>query len=194
MGNTPGPSAVTQHGMDVRSEFEAQALPLAEALYRTAFRMTGSSASAEDLVQEAYLKAFRAYDRFEKGSNFKAWIFTILTNAFINDYRRKSHGVAVTDFAEAEPAAEAEPVHFTAEDVDRLGEHLEDEAARAIAKMPEEFRLPFLLSTFEDLSYREIAAAVGIPIGTVMSRLFRARRLLRAELGTAAARAGRTSP
>lgn len=176
--------------MDVRSEFEALALPLADALYRTAYRMTGSAASAEDLVQEAYLKAFRAYGRFEKGSNFKAWIFTILSNAWINEVRRKSHGTAVTDFAEAEPAAEAEAAHFTAEEVDRLGEHLGDEAARAIAKVPGEFRLPFLLSTFEDLSYREIAAAVGIPIGTVMSRLFRARRILREELGARAARAG----
>jgi RNA polymerase sigma-70 factor, ECF subfamily len=177
--------------MDVRSEFEAQALPLADALYRTAYRMTGGAASAEDLVQEAYLKAYRAYDRFEKGSNFKAWIFTILTNAYINDYRRKSHATAVTDFAEAEPAAEAEPVYVSAEEVDRLGDQLGDEAARAIQKVPPEFRLPFLLSTFEDLTYKEIAAVVGIPIGTVMSRLFRARRILRDEL---AAFAGRPTP
>ena len=176
--------------MDVRAEFEAQALPLADALYRTAVRMTGESASAEDLVQDAYLKAFRAYGRFEKGTNFKAWIFTILTNAFINEYRRKSHGAAVTDFAEAEPAGEPEAVHLKAEDVDRLGDHLGDAAAKALAKVPPEFRLPFLLSTFEDLSYKEIAGVLGIPMGTVMSRLFRARRILREELASAATREG----
>ncbi|HEX7900333.1 MAG TPA: sigma-70 family RNA polymerase sigma factor [Planctomycetota bacterium] len=173
--------------MDVRAEFEAQALPLADALYRTAVRMTGAPASAEDLVQDAYLKAFRAFGRFEKGTNFKAWIFTILTNTFINEYRRKS--AAPTDFTEAEPEGEVEAVHLKAEDVDRLGDHLGDEAARALAKVPPEFRLPFLLSTFEDLSYKEIAGVLGIPIGTVMSRLFRARRILREELAAAGARA-----
>lgn len=193
MGNSePGPP-VRSHGMGIRSEFETQALPLADALYRTAYRMTGRAAAAEDLVQEAYLKAFRAYDRFEKGSNFKAWIFTILTNSYINEYRRKSTSAAVTDFAEAEPAAEVEVPVLTAEDVDRLGDHLGDEAARAIAGLPEEFRLPFLLSTFEDLSYKEISAAVGVPIGTVMSRLFRARRILRAELAATAATGRRSS-
>jgi RNA polymerase sigma-70 factor (ECF subfamily) len=173
--------------MDVRAEFEAQALPLADALYRTAVRMTGEPASAEDLVQDAYLKAFRAYGRFEKGTNFKAWIFTILTHSFINEYRRKS--AVPADFAEIEPEGEAEVVHLKAEDVDRLGDHLGDEAAKALAKVPPEFRLPFLLSTFEDLTYKEIAGVLGIPIGTVMSRLFRARRILREELAAAGARA-----
>jgi RNA polymerase sigma-70 factor (ECF subfamily) len=170
--------------MDVRSEFEAQALPLADALYRTACRMTGESSSAEDLVQDAYLKGFRAYGTFEKGTNFKAWIFTILTNTFINEARRKSP--AVRDFADAEPAGEAEAVHLKAEEVDRLGDHLGDEAARALSKVPAEFRLPFLLSTFEELSYKEIAGVLGIPIGTVMSRLFRARKILRGELAAVA--------
>src|SRR5688572_2906655 len=175
--------------MDVRAEFEAQALPLADALYRTALRMTGDSASAEDVVQDAYLKAFRAYGSFEKGTNFKAWIFTILTNSYINEYRRKSHAATVTDFAEAEPAGELEVVHLKAEDVDRLGDHVGDAAAKALSKVPPEFRLPFLLSTLEDLSYKEIAGVLGIPIGTVMSRLFRARRILREELAAAGARA-----
>lgn len=190
MGNSPTGAPVSSSGMDVRPDFEAQALPLADALYRTAYRMTGESASAEDLVQEAYLKGFRAYAGFEKGTNFKAWIFTILTNTYINEYRRKSHGATPTDFTEAEPAGEAEPLHLKAEELDRLGDHVGDEAAKALAKVPPEFRLPFLLSTLEDLSYREIAGVLGIPIGTVMSRLFRARRILRDELASFAAREG----
>jgi len=185
-GNNPPAAGVSSSGMDVRSEFEAQALPLADALYRTAYRMTRESAAAEDLVQETFLKAFRAYPGFEKGSNFKAWIFTILSNSFLNDARRKSRAAAPTDFAEIEPAGEPEPAYLRAEEVDRLRDRLDDAAARALEKLPEEFRLPFLLSTLEDLSYKEIAAALGIPMGTVMSRLFRARRWLRDELAAAA--------
>jgi RNA polymerase sigma-70 factor (ECF subfamily) len=168
--------------MDPRSEFETLAAPHLDALYRTALRMTGEGASAEDLVQEAMLRAFRAFARFERGSNFKAWIFTILTNQHINDYRRKGRGPALADFSESEPAGEEPAVHLTSEDVERLAEHLGDEARKALGKVPPEFRIVFLLSTFEEMSYKEISAVVGIPIGTVMSRLFRARKILREEL------------
>jgi RNA polymerase sigma-70 factor (ECF subfamily) len=168
--------------VDDRKEFEALAMPHLDALYRTALRMTGQAASAEDLVQEAFLRAFRNFRRFDRGTNFRSWIFTILTNAFINDYRRKAHGPAVTDFAELEPAAIDAPERLSAADVEALGERLGDEARRALEKMPPEFRLVFLLSTFEEMSYKEIAAVAGIPIGTVMSRLFRARAILRGEL------------
>jgi RNA polymerase sigma-70 factor (ECF subfamily) len=151
--------------------------------------MTGQDATAQDLVQEASLNAWRGFGGFEAGSNFRAWIFRILTNAFINRYRRDGKGPTSADFSEAEPAAPEEAPHLTAEDVARLGDALGDEAARAIDRVPAEFRAVFLMSTFEDMSYKEIAAALEIPVGTVMSRLFRARSILREELA-AHARSG----
>lgn len=157
--------------------------PHVDALYRTAFRMSGDASAAEDLVQEAFLKAWKNLGRFERGTNFKAWIFTILTNAYINDYRRAARAPAVvTDFADVEPAGPEEVPHLTAEEVGRLGDRLGDPARKALEKVPDEFRLVFLLSTLEDMSYKDIAAVMGIPIGTVMSRLFRARTILRREL------------
>jgi RNA polymerase sigma-70 factor (ECF subfamily) len=164
--------------------------PHLDALYRTALRMTGDSGLAEDLVQETMLKAYRGYGSFVRGSNFKAWLFTILTNATINDYRRRSRSPLVTDFAEVEPE-DAEPMpQFSAEDVARLGDRLGDPAKRALDRLPPEHRLVFLMSTFEDLSYKEIAAILGVPIGTVMSRLFRARAVMRRELSDFARREG----
>ncbi len=172
--------------MDARLEFEELARPHVDALYRTALRMAGRAQAAEDLVQEAFLKAFKNFHRFERGTNFKAWIFTILANASINEYRRGARAPAVTDFAEREPAAGEESVYLSAGDVERLGDRLGDEARRALAKLPPEFRQAFLLSTFEDLTYREIAGVTGIPLGTVMSRIFRARKVLREELAAVA--------
>jgi RNA polymerase sigma-70 factor (ECF subfamily) len=171
-----------------KAEFEALALPQVDALYRTALRMTGEGAAAEDLVQETFLRAWKNFHRFETGTNFRAWIFTILTNVYINEWRRHARTPIPTDFAEMEPEATEELARLSAGDVAALGERLGDEARRALEKVPPEFRLVFLLSTFEEMSYREISAVLGIPIGTVMSRLFRARAILRAELARAAAR------
>ena len=165
------------------SEFEELVRPHVDALYRTALRMTGQGAAAEDLVQDCFLKAWKNLHRFERGTNFKAWIFTILTNAYINEYRRKSRAPArVTDFAEVEPAGAEEVPQLSAQDVGRLGDRLGDRAKKALEKVPDEFRVIFLMATIEEMSYRDIAAMLGIPIGTVMSRLFRARRMLREEL------------
>lgn len=166
-----------------RKAFEELAYPHLDSAYRTALRMTGQPASAEDLVQEAYLRAFRAFSQFERGTNFKAWLFRILTNVFLNDYRRKSREPQATDFAEVEPADPAtETGQFKAEEVEAIRAHLGDETVRALDRLPADFRLPFLLSTFEGFSYKEIASILDIPIGTVMSRLFRARRLLKIDL------------
>lgn len=176
--------------MSERQDFEALALPHLDALYRTALRMTGQSASAEDLVQEAYLKAFRNYHRFEPGTSFKAWVFTILTNSYINEYRRKVRGPLVADLSQVEPAAEDEPLYLSSEEIERIKDSVGDEAKTALDKMPDDYRIIFLLSTIEELSYKEIAATLGIPIGTVMSRLFRARSFLRKELGTYARETG----
>ena len=166
-----------------REDFELEVRPHVDALYRTALRMTGRVPAAEDLVQDTYVKAFRNYHRFQQGTNFKAWIFTILTHAFINDHRRRVRAPKVTDFTQVEPAAdEVVETVLSAADVEAIGEKLGDEARRALDKVPLELRLVFLMSTFEDLSYKEIAAALDVPIGTIMSRLFRARAILRAEL------------
>lgn len=166
-----------------RQAFEELAYPLLDSAYRTALRMTGQPASAEDLVQEAFLRAFRAFNQFERGTNFKAWLFRILTNVFLNDYRRKGREPQATDFAEVEPAdPSTESGEFRTEEVEAIRSHLGDEAVRAIDRLPSDFRIPFLLSTFEGFSYKEIASILGIPMGTVMSRLFRARRLLKSDL------------
>ena len=181
-GNKSRPADVTIRVVDVHDDFTERVQPYLDALFRTALRMTGESALAEDLVQETFLKAYRGYGRFEPGSNFKAWLFTILTNAYINDYRRRSRAPLVTDFTEIEPEGETETPYFSEEDVQRLADRLGDSAKRALDRLPPEHRLVFLLSTFEDLSYKEISAALAVPIGTVMSRLFRARAVLRREL------------
>jgi RNA polymerase sigma-70 factor (ECF subfamily) len=166
-----------------RQAFEELAYPHLDSAYRTALRMTGQPASAEDLVQEAFLRAFRAFNQFERGTNFKAWLFRILTNVFLNDYRKKSREPQTSDFAEVEPADPGtESGEFKAEEIEAIRARLSDEAVRAIDRLPPDFRLPFLLSTFEGFSYKEIAAIIGAPIGTVMSRLFRARRLLKTDL------------
>ena len=176
--------------MESQAEFAERVKPHLDALYRTALRMTGEGSAAEDLVQETFLKAYRGYGQFEPGSNFKAWLFTILTNAYINDYRRRSRAPVVTDFAEVEPEGETESPHFSSDDVERLADRLGDAAKRALDRLPPEHRLVFLLSTFEDLSYKEISAALAVPIGTVMSRLFRARAVLRRELADFARQEG----
>jgi len=166
-----------------RKAFEDLAYPLLDSAYRTALRMTGQAASAEDLVQDAYLRAFRGFSQFERGSNFRAWFFRILTNVFLNDYRRRARGHQAADFSEIEPEDRApEAALMRLEDVEAIRPHLADEAAHALDRLAPDFRLPFLLSTFEGFSYKEIAAILEIPIGTVMSRLFRARRMLRDEL------------
>lgn len=176
--------------METQGEFSDRVKPHLDSLYRTALRMTGEGASAEDLVQETFLKAFRGFGQFEPGSNFKAWLFTILTNSYINDYRRRSRAPTVTDFSEVEPEGETETPTFSAEDVERLADRLGDPAKRALDRLPPEHRLVFLLSTFEDMSYKEISAILAVPIGTVMSRLFRARSVLRHELADFARQEG----
>ncbi len=176
--------------MQKKAEFEALALPHLDSLYRTALRMAGQGAAAEDLVQETYLKAYRSYHLFEPGTNFRAWIFRILRNAYINTYRERGRAPALTDFTEMEPRAAEDPVHLTAAEVEAFKENVGDEAKKAIEKMPPDYRMVFLLSALEDMSYKEIAAVMEIPVGTVMSRLFRAREILRQDLAGYAEAAG----
>jgi RNA polymerase sigma-70 factor (ECF subfamily) len=166
-----------------RAEYERLAFPLMDSAYRTALRLTGKPASAEDLVQEAFLRAFRGFPQFQPGSNFKAWFFRILTNTFLNDYRRSGLEPKPYDFTESDPVdPTTEPRMVRVEELEAIRHHLGDETTRALDRLPIEFRLPFLLSTFDNFSYKEIAEIAEVPIGTVMSRLFRARRMLREDL------------
>lgn len=168
-----------------RAYFESEIAPHLDSLYRTALRMARSREDAEDLVQETALRAYRARERFQPGTNFRAWLFTILTNAFINVYRRQSRAPQTVDFAEVEPVYEdaaREAGRLAPEDIEKLRDRLGDEARNALDALPSEYRIVLHLSVFEGLSYKEIADVTGVPLGTVMSRLFRARVAMREAL------------
>ena len=157
-------------------------LPYADALFGTALRLTRNRQDAEDLLQETYLRAFAHYDGFREGTNLKAWLFRILKNGFINRYRQQKAGPREVDLerggATFESALEeAVPPAATPED-ELLGRSLDGDVARALASLPEDFRLVIELVDLQDFSYREVADILEIPLGTVMSRLYRGRRLL----------------
>ncbi len=169
-------------------EFETEALRHLDALYRTALRMTRSEADAEDLVQETYIRAFRFRDQFTLGTNMKAWLFRILTNTFINTYRRKAAQPEVTDLEGVDEfslyrrmaddrAASSSPDPEAA----LLNGVVDTEVTDALEELPEKFRTTVLLDV-EGFSYKEIAEMLGIPIGTVMSRLHRGRKFLQKRL------------
>jgi RNA polymerase sigma-70 factor (ECF subfamily) len=180
------PAAATtshQQGWD----FEAAAMPFVDALYNTAYRMTRNAEDAEDLVQETYLKAYRYYDKFEEGTNFKAWLFKIMKNTFINNYRKRQLSPALSDFADIEEAFETQ----VSEDANRqiknpeeelLEDMLDDDIQRAMEKLPPDYRMAVILADLEGFSYKEIAEILEVPVGTVMSRLYRGRRLLEAAM------------
>lgn len=171
-------------GPDDRSaRFEREALVHLDGLYGLALRLTGGDAArAEDLVQDTMLKAWRAWDRFERGSNARAWLSTILRNTFINDFRRRQRRPDPMAFEEvAERALFAEVADEDPEGgfFDRL---VDDEVVAAIDELPDEFRIAVVLSDLEGLGYEEISRAMGIPVGTVKSRLYRGRRRLQRSL------------
>jgi len=162
-------------------EFEKEAVPHMDAVYNFALRMTGDEDDADDLVQETYLKAFRFFDKFEKGTNCKAWLFRILKNSYINDYRKQTKEPDkidyedVQNFYETIKADEIETRHY---EHDAFTNLLDDEISSAITDLPEDFRTVIILSDIEGFTYEEIADFVDIPVGTVRSRLHRARKML----------------
>jgi len=173
-------------GEKKRKSFEAEALPHMEALYRTALRMTKNENDAEDLVQEAYVKAYRFWDRFESGSNCRAWLFKIMTNIFINDYRSKSRlPMAVNvdelddNFLYGQLAAEGATQNPEQQLFARI---FDDDVKRAIEDLPDDFRFVVVLSFLEGFSYQEIADIMDLQLGTVKSRLHRGRKLLQKAL------------
>jgi RNA polymerase sigma-70 factor (ECF subfamily) len=163
--------------------FENADLPFRDQLYKTALRLTRSSEDAEDLLQETYLKAYRHYASFQPGTNLKAWLFKILKNTFINEYRRRKQLPAQVDFAELEETFES--VLATTDSTatrtpeEELLEHsLDAEVRTSLVALPHNYKVVVLLADIEGYAYKEIADVLAIPVGTVMSRLYRGRRLL----------------
>jgi RNA polymerase sigma-70 factor, ECF subfamily len=166
-------------------DFEREALPHMNALYNFALRMTGDPDDADDLVQETFLKAFRFFDKFEKGTNCKAWLFRILKNSYINDYRKQSKEPSKVDYEDIENFYEnirSSDVKSNHLEEDVFNNLLDDNISAAISSLPEDFRTVIILSDIEGFTYEEIADFVDCPIGTVRSRLHRARKMLYARL------------
>ena len=173
---------------EVRRQFEAVALPLLAVVYRSALRFTGRPDEARDVTQETYLRAFRTFDRFQPGTNCKAWLLTIAYSVFVNRYRRQQRDpvVAVEDVERISDASigdvssSAVSVQWTgAADGGFSGVAISDpEIDVALRELPEAFRAAVLLVDVEELTYEEAAEALGCPVNTVRSRLFRGRKLL----------------
>jgi len=189
------PTEATETDAQLAERFERDAMPLLDQLYGAALRMTRNPADAEDLVQETYMKAFRARDRYTPGTNMRAWMYRIMTNTFISSYRKKQRRPkeAWTDTVEDWQLAEVES-HTSrglrsaeAEALDALP----DTAVKdALATLREDYRIAVYLADVEGFAYKEIAEIMDTPIGTVMSRLHRGRRQLRDQLGDYARRSG----
>jgi len=180
-------SAMAQQAMQdeqaLRERFERDVLPLLSSLYGAALRLTRNPADAEDLVQETYLRAFRGFAGFQEGTNLKAWLYRILTNSYINVYRKKQRepqtveGPDDVDEWYLFDRLGARRVEGSAEDevLDRIPDA---DVKAALESLPENFRMPVLLADVEGFSYKEIAEIMDTPIGTVMSRLHRGRKAL----------------
>jgi RNA polymerase sigma-70 factor (ECF subfamily) len=172
-----------------RSTFAEQAMEYAPQLYSTALRMTRNRADAEDLVQETMLRGFRSFETFSEGTNLRAWLFRILTNAYINRYRAKQRRPVETDMGEVEDlylyrrvgGLEAAAASLSAED-QFLDLFTDDEVKAALEDLPDNFRLPVILADVEGFAYKEIAEMLDIPVGTVMSRLHRGRKAMQRAL------------
>lgn len=176
-------------------DFETEALSYMDQLYAAALRLTRNSADAEDLVQETYAKAFKAQDKFTMGTNLKAWLYRIQTNAFINTYRKKQREPKRTDADTVEDwqlaaAAEHQSSGLASAEQEALDSLGDTEVRRALSELSDDFRMAVYLSDVEGFAYKEIAEIMDTPVGTVMSRLHRGRRMLREKLREYAAERG----
>jgi RNA polymerase sigma-70 factor (ECF subfamily) len=172
-----------------QATFADQAMPYMSALYAAALRMTRNPADAEDLVQETYLRAYRGFEGFREGTNLKAWLYKILTNTFINQYRAKKRRPEQVDLDDTEEfylyrrmgGLEAAAADRTPE-TELLDQIPDAEVKEALEAIPEQFRMAVILADIEGFSYKEIAEILDVPIGTVMSRIHRGRRALQKRL------------
>lgn len=164
-------------------DFEAAALPFLDSLYNMAYRLTRNAEDAQDLVQETFFKAYKHYDKFEAGTNLKAWLFRIMKNSFINTYRKKQNQPPQSAFSDIEESFE----NLVTEDPGRriknpeqeiLDSILDEDVQTAIDALNEDYRMVIHLVDLEGFSYKEAAEILEVPVGTVMSRLYRGRRML----------------
>lgn len=182
-----------------RADFERDAMEFAPQLYSAALRMTRNPADAEDVVQETYLKAYRGYGSFQEGTNLKAWLYRILTNTYINKYRKAQRRPSEVELGElqdlylykrlGEQSGATESAENTALDM-----FVDEDILEAIESLPENFRMPVIYADVEGFSYKEIADILDIPIGTVMSRLHRGRKALQRKLWNLAVEHGLVEP
>ncbi|MGD0337379.1 MAG: sigma-70 family RNA polymerase sigma factor [Bacteroidota bacterium] len=166
-------------------EFQREAVPHMDALYNYALRMTGDPNDADDLLQDTYLKAYRFWDKYEKGTNIRAWLFRIMKNSYINLYRKATKEPDTVDYEEVQNFYQT--IRDRSTDPNDLqekffGNLLEDDVARALESLPDDFRTVIILCDIEGFTYEEIAEFVECPVGTVRSRIHRGRRLLRDKL------------
>ncbi|MEX0927831.1 MAG: sigma-70 family RNA polymerase sigma factor [Balneolales bacterium] len=184
---------LTMQDMQKQKEFEIEIIPHLDAMYNFALRLTANPDDAEDLVQESIVKAFRFFNSYEQGTNARAWLFRIVKNSFINDFRKQSKHPYKVDYNEVDSYYES--VRSEQSDTTDLQsilfrDLLDDDITRALANLPEDFRIVVVLSDIEEFTYEEIANMLDVPIGTVRSRLHRGRNLLRKKMMDYATRKG----
>jgi RNA polymerase sigma-70 factor, ECF subfamily len=187
---------LTSEDIKKQQDFEDEMLPHLDAIYNFALRLTTDPNDAEDLVQDTIVKAFRFFNSYEKGTNAKAWLFRILKNSYINNYRKKSkqpHQVDYDEISTFYETVRSEQSNTTDMEDIMYGQLLDDDVTRALERIPEDFRTVVLLCDVEGFTYEEIANMLDVPIGTIRSRLHRGRNLLRAELIDYADKRGYTS-
>jgi len=164
-------------------DFESGALPYRDQLFKSALRMTRSVEDAEDLIQETYLKAYKYYARFAEGTNFKAWLFKIMKNTFINSYRKKKLQPPKVDFDDVQEGLEEtlmDAAQLASRDPEAgaISTQMDHEVRQTLVELPHDYKMVVLLADLEGFSYKEIADILEVPVGTVMSRLYRGRRML----------------
>ena len=181
-------SAQAELTVEEKKRFQEEAMPLLDSLYAGALRMTRNPADAEDLVQETMMRGYRAFNRFEPGTNLKAWLFRILTNAYINTYRKKQREPRkvsqdeVEEFDLYRELKDHDPSLSVTPETIVLDSLVDSDILEAIDDLPEQFRMAVVLSDVEGFSYAEMAEIMDVPMGTVMSRLHRGRKALQKRL------------